>query len=130
LVQRLLDYQRIQEGARLLTNRSWLGREQWARGVRENVDANSDEIDLDDKGLFALISAFRTVMRNIKKKVHQVAASGQSVASRILELKRWLTLGKRVELHEILEQEYHLMKRVEIVNSDTEVEASESLQSS
>lgn len=119
LVQRLLEYQTIQEGARLLSQRPWLGREQWARGIRENIDANSDEIDLDDKGLFALISSFRTVMRKIKKKVHKVAASGQSVASRILELKRWLVPDKRVELHELLAQEMEFNRSSHGVDSSS-----------
>lgn len=98
LVQRLLEYQKYQEAASLLYERPLLGRDYWARGMRERLDVKEDEIVLEDNALFSLITAYRTALRGMKKKVHKVAAKLQSIAGRILEIKNYLIVGQKVPM--------------------------------
>jgi segregation and condensation protein A len=104
LVQRLLEYQKYQEASRALYERPLLGRDIFVRGIREKLEAKEDEIILEENALFSLISSYRNVLKSIKKKVHQVAAKAQSIASRILELKDRLIMGTRVTMNELLDQ--------------------------
>jgi segregation and condensation protein A len=103
LVQRLLEYQKYQEASKNLYERPLLGRDVFARGIRERLDAKEDEIVLEDNALFALISAYRNALRSIKKKVHQVAAKAQSIASRIMEIKDRLPIGARIGMSELID---------------------------
>lgn len=103
LVQRLLEYQKYQEAGKSLYERPLLGRDVFPRGVREKLDAKEEEIVLEDNALFSLISAYRNALRSIKKKVHQVAAKAQSIASRILEIKDRLMVGQRVGMSELID---------------------------
>ncbi len=103
LVQRLLEYQKFQEASKALYERPLLGRDIFVRGIREKLEAKEDEIILEENALFSLISAYRNVLKSVKKKVHQVAAKAQSIASRILELKSRLVVGARVGMSELLD---------------------------
>lgn len=102
LVQKLLEYQKYQEAAKLLYERPLVGRDVWLRGTRESIGEKEEEIILEDNALFSLISSYRRVLRSVKKKVHQVTAKAQSIASRVLELKDRLIVGKRVTLMELV----------------------------
>ncbi len=104
LVQRLLEYQKYQEAAKSLYERPLLGRDIFARGIREKLEAKEEEIVLEENALFALISAYRHALRAIKKKIHQVAERTQSIAQRILEMKEKLILGQRVALSDFISQ--------------------------
>jgi segregation and condensation protein A len=53
LVQKLLEYQKYQEAAKLLYDRPLLGRDLWGRGVRETLAPKEDEIILEDNALFS-----------------------------------------------------------------------------
>ena len=103
LVQRLLEYQKYQEASKNLYEHPLLGRDVFARGVRERLDMKEEEIVLEDNALFSLISAYRNALRSIKKKVHQVAAKAQSIASRIMEIKDRLIIGQRVTMSELID---------------------------
>lgn len=103
LVQRLLEYQKYQEAGRSLYERPLLGRDIFPRGVRERLDPKEEEIVLEDNALFSLISAYRHALKTMKKKVHQVKAKAQSIASRILEIKDRLVVGSRVAMSELLD---------------------------
>ncbi len=103
LVQRLLEYQKYQEASKNLYERPLLGRDVFARGIRERLDTKEDEIVLEDNALFALISAYRNALRTIKKKVHQVAAKAQSIASRIMEIKDRLPIGARIGMSDLID---------------------------
>jgi segregation and condensation protein A len=103
LVQRLLEYQKYQEAGKSLYERPLLGRDVFARGIREKLDTKEDEIVLEDNALFALISAYRNALRSIKKKVHQVAARAQSIASRIMEIRDRLVVGSKVAMSELID---------------------------
>lgn len=102
LVQKLLEYQKYQEAAKLLYERPLVGRDVWLRGTRENIGDKEEEIVLEDNALFSLIASYRKALRSVKKKVHQVAAKAQSIASRILEMKEFLIPSKRVTLMELV----------------------------
>lgn len=102
LVQKLIEYQKYQEAAKLLYERPLVGRDVWLRGTRESIGEKEEEIILEDNALFSLISSYRRVLRSVKKKVHQVTAKAQSIASRVLEMKDLLIPGKRVTLMELV----------------------------
>jgi segregation and condensation protein A len=102
LVQKLLEYQKYQEAARLLYDRPLVGRDMWTRGTRLNLDEPSDEVEIEEDGLFAMISLYRQIMRSAKKRIHQVTAKAQSVSSRILEIKDMLTMGTRRTLNDLI----------------------------
>lgn len=103
LVQKLLEYQKYQEAAKLLYERPLVGRDLWLRGVRENIEsAKEEEIVIEDNGLFSLISAYRSMMKSAQKRIHKVAAKIQSIASRILEIKDRLVVGHKTSLQELI----------------------------
>jgi segregation and condensation protein A len=103
LVQKLLDYQKYQEAAKLLYERPLLGRDVFARGIREDLRSDDDGlIILEDEGLFGLIAAYRRVVRKAQRAVHKVRPKVQSIASRVLELKDRLIVGTRVVLADLI----------------------------
>ncbi len=105
LVQRLLEYQKYQEAGKALYERPLLGRDVYARGIREKLGNKEEEIVLEENALFSLITAYRAAMRSIKSKVHRVAAKTQSIASRILEFKDRLIIGTRIMMSELMDGE-------------------------
>ena len=102
LVQKLLEYQKYQEAAKNLYERSLLGRDVWARGERQSLQPKEDEIILEENALFSLISTYRKVLRSVKNKVHQVTAKAQSISSRILEIRDRLVMGHKVTMMELV----------------------------
>tara|TARA_B110001454_G_C12723308_1_gene436479 strand:+ start:21057 stop:22400 length:1344 start_codon:yes stop_codon:yes gene_type:complete len=112
LVQKLLEYQKYQEAARLLYERPLVGRDMWTRGVRLNLDEPSEEIEVEENGLFQMISLYRQIMRSAKKRIHQVTAKAQSIASRILEIKDLLTVGSRKTLNDLIGETENRMRQV------------------
>lgn len=112
LVQKLLEYQKYQEAARLLYERPLVGRDMWTRGVRLNIDEPAEEIEVEENGLFTMIALYRQIMRSAKKRIHQVTAKAQSIASRILEIKDMLTIGTRRTLNELVVGGENRMRQV------------------
>lgn len=104
LVQKLMEYQKYQEAAKLLADRPWVGRDVFLRGTRERLDVKDDSVELEDNALFSLISAYRRSMKAAKKRIHRVAAKAQSIASRILQMKDRLIVGARVTMVDLVEQ--------------------------
>lgn len=102
LVQKLLEYQKYQEASKLLYERPLVGRDLWLRGRRERLEPKEDEIEIEESGLFSLITAYRRMVRSAKKRVHKVTAKAQSIASRILEMKDKLLVGVRMTLQELV----------------------------
>lgn len=103
LVQKLLDYQKYQEGAKLLYDRPLLNRDVYSRGLRENfVTDELGEVVTEEDGLFSLISAYRKMVRKAQKAVHKVRPRVQSIASRIMELKDRLLVGSKVLLRDLV----------------------------
>ncbi len=101
LVQRLLEYQKYQEAARLLTDRAWVGRDLFLRGLREDLQSAPEDIELEENALFSLITSYRHVLKTAKKKVHEVGHKLQSIAGRILEIKDRLILGRSIGMSEL-----------------------------
>lgn len=105
LVQKLVEYQKMKEFAQDLYKRPLLGRDVFARGEIPEIEteaAEEGELVLEENPLFSLISSFRTAMRNMKKGVHTVSASMKSIAERILEIKDFLIVGKRIVMRDLI----------------------------
>ena len=103
LVQKLLEYKKFQELSVDLYKRPLLGRDVFLRGEREAVEALEEgELILEENPLFSLISSYRTAVKNMKKTVHKVATELQSIAERILEIRHYLVIGKRVLFGELI----------------------------
>lgn len=103
LVQKLLEYQKYQEAARLLYERPLLGRDCWPRGQRESIAPPEEEIEVEEQGLYSLIATYRKLLRSAQNKIHQVAAKTQSIASRILEMRDRLVQGQRVAFQDLID---------------------------
>lgn len=102
LVQKLVEYQRYQEISKSLNQRPLLGRDIWARGLKEDLPMDEGDIIVDEGGLFSLISMYRKVVRQMAKSVHNVRAKGQSIAARILEIRDRLMVGQRAVMSELI----------------------------
>lgn len=103
LVQKLLEYQKYQEASQELYERPLLGRDVWGRGKRETFSPDKEgEILLEENALFSLISTYRKVWKAMKRNVHRVAHKTQSIASRIIEIKDRLIVGKQVGMSEMI----------------------------
>ena len=103
LVQKLVEYKKFRELSGELYQRPLLGRDVLTRGDREKVAAVGEaELVLADNPLFSLISAYRFTVKNMKKGVHKVASELQSIAARILEMKDFLIIGRRVLFRDLL----------------------------
>lgn len=102
LVQKLLEYQKYQEAAKMLYDRPLVGRDLWLRGMRETLAPKEDEIILEENALFSLIATYRKVVKTAKKKIHQVTAKAQSISSRILEIRDRLFVGQKVVMMDLV----------------------------
>jgi segregation and condensation protein A len=98
LVQKLLEYQKHKEAGERLYERALVGRDVWLRGVRfsEMSATDTGEIIVEENPLFALISAYRFILRNMKKGIHRVGQDMQSISERILEMRQVLIPGGQV----------------------------------
>lgn len=103
LVQKLLEYKKFQELSAELYKRPLLGRDVFPRTPLDDVEAvDEGELVLEENPLFSLIASYRSALRNMKKTVHKVASSLQSIASRILEIKDRLVIGQRVVFRDLI----------------------------
>lgn len=106
LVQRLIEYQKFQDAAKMMGDRPWIGRDLWVRGERLDLKAPAnDDIEVEENPLFSLISAYRLVIKSMRKGVHKVVGAMQSISSRILELKDHLIVGQKVSFNELIKVE-------------------------
>lgn len=107
LVQRLLEYQKYQDAAKALYERSLLGRDVWARGRAGRLElvADNSALEVEENAVYSLISALRSVLRSVGRKAHEVAEKIQSVASRILEIRGRLILGEKVALSTLIDDQ-------------------------
>ena len=106
LVRRLLEYQAFQDAGKRLYDRSLVGRDVLLRGKRESIEAPEGELIIEeDNALYALIASYRGVVKKMNKAVHTVAKSLKSIRERIMEIRYFLTVGKRVEMSTLYERE-------------------------
>lgn len=111
LVQKLVEYQKYQSASKKLLERSILGRDTWRRGIKEDIFVEGEaDIIVEDNGLFQLISAWRFVFKAAQKRIHRVMKKGQSIASRILEIKDLLIPGRRLIMRELLANDTEVTK--------------------
>lgn len=101
LVQKLLEYEKFKEAAKALYDRPLLNRDLWARGMREKIEVADDDIELEDNALFSLIGSYRKALKVLNKRIHKVNIKLQSIASRILEMKDRLLVGKQIVMSEL-----------------------------
>lgn len=104
LVQKLLEYEKFKEASKSLYERALLNRDVWARGSREKLEVTNDEIELEDNALFSLIASYRKALKVLGKKIHKVSIKLQSISSRILEMKKYLTIGSQIRMCELLSE--------------------------
>lgn len=103
LVQRLVEYQRYQNASKDLLDRPILNRDVWRRGFKEDIVLEENQgIEIDESGLFGLIASFRTCIKAAQKRVHKVMKKGQSIASRILEIRDLLVPGERKIMRDLI----------------------------
>ncbi|MES2768098.1 MAG: segregation/condensation protein A [Bdellovibrionota bacterium] len=106
LVQRLVEYQRYQNASKDLLDRPILNRDVWRRGFKEDIILEENQgIEIDDSGLFGLIAAFRTCVKAAQKRIHKVMKKGQSIASRIMEIRDLLIPGERRIMRDLITPE-------------------------
>jgi len=101
LVQKLLEYQKYKEAGKLLYNRDL-----WVRGSKDPMPTVESEIILDERGLFALIAAFRQLMKEAVKTTHEVYGRGMSISARLIEIKHRFIVGERIELRSLLSETF------------------------
>ncbi len=106
LVQKLLEYEKYKEASKALYERPLLNRDLWARGFREKIEVQDDEIELEDNALFSLIGSFRKTMKSMYKRVHKVNIKLQSIANRIMEMKSKLIVGQQISMTDLLNQSF------------------------
>ncbi len=106
LVQRLVEYQRYQNASKDLLDRPILNRDVWRRGFKEDIILEENQgIEIDESGLFGLIAAFRTCVKAAQKRIHKVMKKGQSIASRIMEIRDLLIPGERRIMRDLITPE-------------------------
>ncbi|MGZ3725077.1 MAG: segregation and condensation protein A [Pseudobdellovibrio sp.] len=101
LVQKLLEYEKFKEASKSLYERPLLNRDVWARGIREKLEVNDDEIELEDNALFSLIGSYRKVIKTLHKKIHKVTVKLQSISSRIVEMADKIKVGGTIRMVEL-----------------------------
>ncbi|MCB0394003.1 MAG: segregation/condensation protein A [Bdellovibrionales bacterium] len=102
LVQKLLEYQKYKEISKELYERPLVGRDIWTRGRKEHLSILEGDIIIEDNALFTMISMYRKSVKAFKKRVHKVIREGQSIASRVLEIRDRLIVGTRTTLKSIM----------------------------
>jgi segregation and condensation protein A len=104
LVKRLVEYQMFQDASKTLYQRPLLGRDVWTRGTREDFRSVEDDgiVMEEENALYALMSAYRMAVKNMKKAVHKVTESLQSISDRIWEMRRWLRVGHETRMSEMI----------------------------
>ena len=106
LVAQLIEYQRYQEAGKQLYKRPLVGRDIWLRGTKESLPKAEDEIIIDDKGLFSLITAFRHLMKEAQRTPHNVRGKGLSISAKLVELKDRFIVGDRIEIRSLLPEAF------------------------
>jgi segregation and condensation protein A len=102
LVQKLLEYEKYKEASKSLYERPLLNRDVWARGLREKLEVQDDEIELEDNALFSLIGSYRKAMKTLNRKIHKVTVKLQSISSRIMEMSHFIKPGASIRMSELM----------------------------
>ncbi len=100
LVQQLLDYKKYKQAATELRKLDIVGRDFFLRGTKEEF-CRKAEMDIDEGSLFNLTKSYKKLLNSVKNKVHVIAKSGQSIYSRIMELKSKFVSGMSLTFSEL-----------------------------
>lgn len=104
LVDRLIEYKKFQEAGAALYQKPLLGRDVWSKGFKEkNLRRPDDVVKVDENPLYALILHYKKAIQTVKKSVHRVGAKIQSIASRVMEIKKALLVEKKSSLKVLAE---------------------------
>jgi segregation and condensation protein A len=105
LVKKLLDYQKYKDISKTLNERPLVGRDIWTRGRKESLSLLEGDIVLEENALYNMISLYRKSIRSFQKRAHKVVRKGQSIASRIMEIKDRLVVGTRITVRSLITSE-------------------------
>lgn len=107
LVQKLLEYEKFKEASKRLYEKPLLGRDVWSKGYKEKsaLKRPDDVVKVDDNPLYSLILHYKKAITKIHKTVHRVGAKIQSIASRVLEIKKILSFNKKSSLKSLADVE-------------------------
>lgn len=104
LVRRLIEYQMYQEAGQKMYQMPLLNRDVWGRAESERLEAPESEIVIEEENaLYALIAAYRSAVKNMKKAVHRVGEALQSIRDRIWEMREHLVVGREARFFELVE---------------------------
>jgi segregation and condensation protein A len=108
LVDKLIEYQMFQDASKQLYKRPLLGRDVWSRGDYDDIVPNVEgEVIVEENPLFSLISAYRVVLKSMKKTYHRVLGELQSISERIMEIRDRLIVGQRVRMGDLITDTGH-----------------------
>jgi len=103
LVRRLLEYQKYQDGGRMLDDLPRLGRDVFTSAVIPEVDDDEGEQGFLEVGLFDLVEALNDLLREAPPTVfHNVAMDQLSVTERINEILVFLADRPRTGFSDLL----------------------------
>jgi segregation and condensation protein A len=103
LVQKLMEYKKFQELSQKLYKLPLLGRDVFRRGERTEIESLEEgELVLEENPLYSLIAAYRVAVKNMKQTVHNVAAQLVSIGERIMQMKDFFVVGRRMLFSELI----------------------------
>lgn len=102
LMQRLLEYQRYKEAARVLESRLSASKDIHYRGGFPNLDEGDFTMEAS---LFDLLDSFRDVLRNLKPKVREIESDDVPIEVKIKAVLAFLAGRPYATFREILERE-------------------------
>ena len=103
LAQTLLEYQRFRTASQILNQKTLLGRDIFARGMKDKfASIHPEEIVWESNPLLSLLIAYHRVENSNKKEVYAVSPEPESIISRIRKIKEHLSLGKSLSFFQFL----------------------------
>jgi segregation and condensation protein A len=101
LVRRLLEYQRFKEASDRLMRRPMVGRDEFVRTEKEEVEADP-EMPLE-ASVYDLVNAFSAILQRVpRSEIHKVAIDRISVNERIFQLIEAIKKDVTVSLDELM----------------------------
>ena len=115
LVEKLLEYRRYRDLARLLGDMGERSSDCYARRVKPTFDLGEEDAEDDylDVSLYDLVKAIRAILRYLMEPmVHEVAGEGASIEEKISRIVDLITTRESVTWTELMEECHN---RVEVV---------------
>lgn len=113
LVEKLLEYRKFRDLAAALAGRFELADDRFGRRVKPHVEAEPEEEELADIGLYDLMTALRNTLRYLlEKPIHEVIGEGSSIEEKIARIEELLEQAESVDWTQLSAES---RTRVEIV---------------